>query len=180
MKRRANRLSRISRRRNRKKERREAKIEFLKSLSPEDYAEHIARKNTKIEKMGRGTNVHHRKTRWLGGSNDKSNLSVVSVREHNAFNLMFNDGHMHPTEIARKLSEVWIDPSWIISATRRDEPCLSTNDQQLTLFCDAPNANEFIATASGSSHQPSCCSTCEKALLFRTLQPVISAFALSH
>lgn len=72
------------------------------------------------KKKGESTNVHHRKTRWLGGRDVEENRSVVSVREHHAFNLMFNDGHMSAPEIARKLTSVWLDPEWELVARKRN------------------------------------------------------------
>jgi len=71
------------------------------------------------------TNKHHRHTKKLGGSNDKSNISVVPVREHQAFNVLFRDGHMPPPAIAEKFSRVWLRPDWEVVARKKGEQCVT-------------------------------------------------------
>ena len=184
MKRKANRIARTSKRKNRKRERQEGKIAFLKSLSPEDYQEYTE----KHKKKGLGgTNVHHRHTRWTGGSSNPDNLSRVSIKEHNAYNLMFNDGHMHPTEIARKLTAIWIDPQWQLIAQRRDGKCveedrllsdvLPANSMEMPVQTHEPIAVKSASLANGLNHQQKSCTDCTAMKLMNTLQPALTAFA---
>lgn len=180
MKRKANRIARTAKRKNRKRERQEGKIAFLKSLSPEDYQEYLEKnKGKKVS----GTNVHHRHTRWTGGNSNPENLSRVSIREHNAYNLMFNDGHMHPTEIARKLTAIWIDPQWELTARRRDGKCveeehlLSDVSPARTPAVSQITAVEHGSSASGFPPQPKSCMNCTAMKLMNTLQPALTAFA---
>lgn len=60
-----------------------------------------------------GYNVHHRLPASRGGGSFKENLSRVSIKCHNAFNLLFGS---NPTahEVAYVLSNVWIDPRFRI------------------------------------------------------------------
>jgi len=62
---------------------------------------------------GGGTNVHHRLPKSRGGTYDEQNLSTVPRHLHDAYNALFGS---NPTahEVARVLSEVWIDPKYRI------------------------------------------------------------------
>jgi hypothetical protein len=60
---------------------------------------------------------HHRVPRALHGSNAASNISLVTVPQHRAFHQLF--GVMTPEEIAKVLTEVWIDPKWKMVAVRK-------------------------------------------------------------
>lgn len=65
------------------------------------------------------TNVHHRRSKHTGGSNNPSNLSTVPIRAHNEYNRLFRDGHCHPREMAQILTDKWIDPEWEMIARRK-------------------------------------------------------------
>ena len=70
----------------------------------------------------KGFNTHHRKARSKGGSSNPSNLSYVPVREHHAYNILFG-GNATAHEVARILSEVWVDATYEIFCVKRGEPC---------------------------------------------------------
>lgn len=111
------------------------------------------------DENGDATNVHHRHSRNTGGSSHAANLSRVSVREHHAYNLMFDDGHMHPKDIARKLTEVWISPEWeIIARKKGDKPCATQETPHQS--SDAPIAKESIASDSGLKPRLPSCTNC--------------------
>lgn len=66
---------------------------------------------------------HHRKPRSHGGTNDNRNLSMVTQKRHEAFHYLFmtpDNKCMTPDEIAKTLTDTWIDPDYIIIAVRRD------------------------------------------------------------
>ena len=62
-------------------------------------------------------NRHHRRCRSNGGSDCDATLSIVEEKKHKAFHCLF--GTSHPVEIARILSETWIDREWVIEARRK-------------------------------------------------------------
>jgi len=66
------------------------------------------------------TNRHHRKTRHKNGSNHPDNISIVTVKHHNAFNILFDGGNMPVPDMVKLLTEVWINPQWEIIARRRE------------------------------------------------------------
>lgn len=55
-------------------------------------------------------NVHHRRPTSRGGNDDETNISIVPVKVHDAFHLIFQNHS--PEVIAQILSERWIDPNW--------------------------------------------------------------------
>jgi hypothetical protein len=67
--------------------------------------------------MRAGLSHHHRKMRCHGGSNDKSNISVVPAYRHEAFHQLFNSRTAE--EIAEYLNNVWIDPAYQLVCTKR-------------------------------------------------------------
>lgn len=60
---------------------------------------------------------HHRKPRFLGGSDESSNISRVRRKEHEAYHLLFN--HMTPEKIAELLNEKWIDHEWTLVVVKK-------------------------------------------------------------
>jgi hypothetical protein len=66
---------------------------------------------------------HHRKSRQNGGETNEKNISYVPFYQHMAYNSLFNDGHLTPIEIAKVLTDTWIDPDWILFAIPRCQPC---------------------------------------------------------
>jgi 5-methylcytosine-specific restriction endonuclease McrA len=62
-------------------------------------------------------NVHHRKPRSLGGTNERSNLSTVLEVEHQAWHRLFSNND--PATIARIINTVWLDPEWEFVPVRR-------------------------------------------------------------
>jgi hypothetical protein len=63
-------------------------------------------------------NKHHRKCKSRGGSDDATNISVVTMDKHVLWHAMF--GNMTPPEIANEINNVWIDPSFEFVCQRRD------------------------------------------------------------
>ena len=63
--------------------------------------------------------VHHRKPRSIGGTNEHRNISRVPVHKHRAWHLLFSN--FSPEIIAEIISEVWLDPDYKLVAVRRDD-----------------------------------------------------------
>ena len=68
-----------------------------------------ARKKKKTARIPEGCDRHHRLPRSRGGGNERANISIVSIRDHQAFHAFF--GNATAREIAKILSDTWIDPS---------------------------------------------------------------------
>jgi hypothetical protein len=73
-------------------------------------------------------NRHHRKARANGGSDRESNISIVPIRAHHAFNALFG-GSPTPDHVAltleavlRQINDVWLDPAYEIVAVKRQRP----------------------------------------------------------
>ena len=62
---------------------------------------------------------HHRKCRCVGGSNAPQNISMVPKKKHEAWHTLF--GSLSPYQVAKIISETWVDPSFIMVAVKRDE-----------------------------------------------------------
>lgn len=60
---------------------------------------------------------HHRLARDNGGTDEESNISIVPWNLHEHFHGLF--GTSSPEEIAKVLTDVWVDPSYEIVACRR-------------------------------------------------------------
>lgn len=60
---------------------------------------------------------HHRRPKSLGGGASIRNISIVPPRYHRAWHLLFSNDS--PQEIARKITEIWIDPDYYIVAVPR-------------------------------------------------------------
>lgn len=66
---------------------------------------------------------HHRLPKADNGELSIENISYVPFYQHMAYNVLFSDGHLHPKEIARRLSDVWIRPDFLMIAIPRCQPC---------------------------------------------------------
>jgi hypothetical protein len=74
----------------------------------------------KKRKAGFGAyNKHHRLPRSRGGTDNPDNISIVRKRHHLIFNELFGS---NPTahEVAKILSDVWIDPRYEIIVRRKE------------------------------------------------------------
>jgi hypothetical protein len=60
-----------------------------------------------------GYNRHHRLPKSRHGSNSKSNISVVPIRAHQAYNAIFG-GNPTADEVVQQLNDRWIDPAYEI------------------------------------------------------------------
>ena len=63
---------------------------------------------------------HHRKCRSNGGTNEARNISIVEQSKHRAYHTLFQN--MTPHEVARLLTEVWVDPDFEIIARKKRTP----------------------------------------------------------
>jgi len=60
---------------------------------------------------------HHRRPRSLEGKTVPKNISVVSVKKHQAWHLLFRN---HPPNIiAEIINKVWLDPDFEMVVVRR-------------------------------------------------------------
>jgi hypothetical protein len=59
---------------------------------------------------------HHRKPRSLQGSDSPYNISVVRVKDHQAFHQLFQNWSV--PDIVDELNSIWIDPDYRISFTK--------------------------------------------------------------
>lgn len=114
------------------------------------------------------TNVHHRRSKRTGGGNNAENLSRVPIKAHHEYNRLFRDGHMHPTEMAKMLTDTWIDPDWELIARKKGErPC----PKQLS---SAP-AVKSVVSESGLSPQPHSATELTVAKLVHLLELALTA-----
>lgn len=60
---------------------------------------------------------HHRRPKSLGGGASERNISSVPAKYHRAWHLLFSNDS--PQEIARKITEIWIDPDYYVIAIPR-------------------------------------------------------------
>lgn len=60
---------------------------------------------------------HHRRCRSRGGSSRPENISIVARKYHEAWHVLTEN--RHPIDIARMLTEVYIDPEWMLIPVRR-------------------------------------------------------------
>ena len=70
-----------------------------------------------MKRLSRNKSRHHLKPRSKGGTNDKSNLSIVTKKRHRAFHLLF--GVMTPQQIANELNNKWLDPQFEFVVEKR-------------------------------------------------------------
>ena len=65
-------------------------------------------------------NRHHRRPKSRSGSSDPANISVVPIRHHHAYNLLFGSNPL-PHEVAKVLTDTWIDPNYKIVVMHKGE-----------------------------------------------------------
>ncbi len=53
---------------------------------------------------------HHRKPQSKKGTDDKSNISFVPIKKHEAWHTLFQDNH--PLYICSQINNVWLDPDF--------------------------------------------------------------------
>jgi hypothetical protein len=61
---------------------------------------------------------HHRHEKVNGGNDSGENISIVTQERHRAWHYLF--GTRHPRDIARYITNVWIDPKWKLIAVPRE------------------------------------------------------------
>lgn len=75
------------------------------------------RKRFRGIKIKPGESRHHRLCRSLGGSDDESNISVVTQQHHTCYHILFSNYTVHT--IASILNEKWIDPRYKLIVVER-------------------------------------------------------------
>lgn len=79
---------------------------------------------------------HHRVPQSRGGTNDMRNISRVHPKYHKAFHLLF--GNMKAEEIARVLTEVWIDPDKYMVCMPRQKKVVTPKRKRC--YCELCNS----------------------------------------
>lgn len=69
--------------------------------------------------MKDGLSRHHRKARINLGDNSDRNLVLVQDKLHRAYHLLF--GTKSPEDVAKILTETWIDPDYVMIAVHREK-----------------------------------------------------------
>jgi len=87
-----------------------------KRMNREEWEISQARKRKQKAERSR-IERHHRRPRCRGGSNEDINISHVTNGEHDAYHYLF--GVDHPREVAKQLSDRWLDPDYYLIAIRR-------------------------------------------------------------
>jgi len=64
------------------------------------------------------TDVHHKKARSNGGTNDDSNMIVVQKSKHQSFHHLFYDGS--PQKVVSIINK-WIDPDFEVILVKRKQ-----------------------------------------------------------
>jgi len=62
---------------------------------------------------------HHRKCRSNGGSNHKSNISVVKANKHDSWHHLFKN--FDAQKIADVINEKWLDPEYYFLVAKRED-----------------------------------------------------------
>jgi len=68
-----------------------------------------------MEKLTR----HHRKPVCLGGKSNKSNISILTEKQHWAWNIITNNNQLLPHEIARLINEKYLDPEYKFNCVKK-------------------------------------------------------------
>lgn len=88
--------------------------------------------NIMKKRKEREYDVHHRKPKCLGGSDEPSNLSRVLLTKHRAFHQLFGHGG-DVRLIAKQLNDIWLDPKYQFVVVEIINP---KDKNQLKLFKD--------------------------------------------
>ena len=77
---------------------------------------------------------HHRLPRSRGGSNEARNISIVERKLHNAWHLLV--GNMNAQEVARMLSDTWIDPDYyFVAVPKHKKPAKKRRRRRYCVDC---------------------------------------------
>lgn len=60
---------------------------------------------------------HHRRPRSLEGHSNPENISIVPIKEHQAWHLLFKN--RSPEVITGIINKTWIDPEWELVVQKR-------------------------------------------------------------
>lgn len=89
-----------------------------------------------MAKIPRDMDRHHRLPRSRGGGNDAENISLVERKLHVAWHLLV--GNMNAQEVARMLSDTWIDTDYyLIAVPRHRKPVKKRRKRKYCIDCSA-------------------------------------------
>jgi hypothetical protein len=71
-----------------------------------------------------GLTRHHRKPRSIGGKSEPRNVVQIPGNKHAAWHLLFRN--FPAQEIARLITEMYLDPDYEFIAVRKEELCASS------------------------------------------------------
>jgi hypothetical protein len=78
---------------------------------------------------------HHRLPRSRGGANSPHNISIVERKLHNAWHLLC--GNMNAQEVARMLSDTWIDADYyLVAVPRHKRPVKKRRKRKYCVDCE--------------------------------------------
>ena len=80
-------------------------------------SKHRNRKPYRRIKIRPGESRHHRLAKSLGGTDDESNISIVTQQHHDCFHVLFSNYTVQT--IANILNEKWIDPRYKLVVMER-------------------------------------------------------------
>lgn len=91
-----------------------------------------------------GFNKHHRLPRSRGGSSSSANISIVPKRHHNIYNELFGS---NPTahEVAKILSDTWIDPRYVIVVMTKEEYHAYHAENEAATSFERPSHAEVVS-----------------------------------
>lgn len=62
---------------------------------------------------------HHRKPSAQGGTDEPSNISMITKSKHDAWNIIIPNGNMTPADIAHEINKTYLDPAFELVAIRK-------------------------------------------------------------
>lgn len=84
--------------------------------------------------MQRDNDVHHRKPKSRGGTNEARNLSIVPIKKHNAWHRLF--ANYDPPMIAKIINDSWLDPDYYLVAIPRKKRKSNRGQLALVATCE--------------------------------------------
>ena len=98
--------------------------------------------------MPREMDRHHRLPRSRGGSNNPNNISIVERKLHNAWHKLV--GNMNAEEVARMLTDTWIDSNYyLVAVPRKRPPCKHRRKRRYCVDCECEVLKNIPKTHKG-------------------------------
>ena len=69
-----------------------------------------------LERSREAKSRHHRRPRFLGGTSDERNITILPTNKHRAWHLLFRD--FSPERIAQEINERFLDPDFEMVVVR--------------------------------------------------------------